>query len=433
MDNITVIGAAGHVGLPFSLVCANAGYNVLGIDMNKNAVEKINSGIVPFIEEGAEPILKQNLQKQTIRFSDNYSDINHFSDAIAVMIGTPIDEEGNPRLDHISQLFSLRLLYTIQKTPGILILLRSTVSPGTTKILKDLIEKELKIKEGVDFHLVFAPERVAQGVGIKESTKFPQLIGAFSWISYRKAETFFEKLGVSCIQLSPDEAEFGKLITNMYRYVNFALANEFYMIGQKKGIDVSKVIKAANKDYPRMALPLPGPNVGGPCLFKDGKFLLNDVPYVDLIQSSFIINEGFPDYIFNLIKSKDKSVQKILILGSAFKGDNDDTRNSLSFKLRKVCEKNGVSSVLYDPHVDHPRNSIDVPKGIYDAVVVMTPHTIFKDWLQNNLHHVMDDTIIVDIWNRLSASDGMKNGIYKVYDYLYKGMRSEIMLATQGE
>src|SRR6185503_15247217 len=366
---VAVIGAAGHVGLPFAIVCSlSRAHQVIGYDINEPAINSIKEGKIPFIEENGEIYLKECFNLHTLQFTSNFEDVRAFSpNAIAIMIGTPVDEEGNPNLTGIIKVIDQLTSY-LETHLGTLVLLRSTVSPGTTKLLKDRIEKATRLVEGKDYYLVFAPERVVQGRSINEAMEHPQLVGVFGDVSFDKAVEFFRGI-TSCIKLTPEEAEFGKLITNMYRYVTFALANEFYMIGQKKGIDVEKVIKASNNHYSRMALPLPGANVGGPCLYKDGKFLLDDVPYVDMIRASFEINEGMPDYIYNLIKTQDKSVNNILVLGAAFKANNDDTRNSLAFKFRKVCIKHGVNVQLYDPLVNHKYVHNVMPQGKFDAVV----------------------------------------------------------------
>ena len=153
---------------------------------------------------------------------------------------------------------------------GTLVLLRSTVAPGTTERVRDRIFDKSGWIEGQDYHLVFCPERVLQTRSIEETQTLPQLIGAFGEISYHVAKVFNLTYNQSeQIHLTPREAEIGKLMTNMYRYVTFALANEFWIIGEKQGVNIEKVTKAINHKYKRMDLPLPGPNVGGPCLFKD--------------------------------------------------------------------------------------------------------------------------------------------------------------------
>lgn len=415
MSKVAVIGAGGHVGFPFSLVVANSGHTVYGIEINEGLCNTLNGGLIPYVEYGAEKIFDGLLTNGNIMFTPDSSEVRE-CDVVAIMIGTPVDGEGNPRLDDIIDYVKFDLAINMKK--GQLIILRSTVAPGTTDIIKKLLEKTTKMKEGEDFFLVFCPERVAQAYGIEESKKFPQLIGAYSNGSFRIAQRFFKTfVEKDCFWLTPREAEVGKLITNMYRYVNFALANEFYMIADKQGVDIHKVIDAANKDYSRMALPKPGPNVGGPCLFKDGKFLLTDVPFSDLIHTSFHINEGMPDYLFNRIKGMNPSIEKILILGLTFKADCDDTRNSLSYKLIKVCKKNGVQYTAIDPYVAGNNSDFgDLILNQYDAVVLMTPHKEFKEFNMELISGLRNDCIVADIWKSWPISKSSYNGIYKVGD-----------------
>jgi UDP-N-acetyl-D-mannosaminuronic acid dehydrogenase len=201
----------------------------------------------------------------------------------------------------------------------------------------------------------------------------------------------------------------------MYRYVTFAFANEMWMIGEKHGVNIDKVIDACNYDYPRMDVPHPGPNVGGPCLFKDGRFLLSDIPFGDLIQTSFLINEGMPEYVFNRIREINPQIDKVLILGATFKKDCDDPRNSLSFKMRKVCRKNGVQSWMDDKfHIDRLTKFPDTTE--FDAIIVMTPHTgTEKVWPLNKFRQ---DCIVADVWKMYPESKLSNTGIYKVGDML---------------
>lgn len=401
---IAVIGAAGHVGFPFSLVLADAGHEVIGIDRDVESCFRLNHGNIIHKEEEADELLKRTIAAQRLEFTDDTSAIS-LCDAVAIMIGTPVDGEGNPRVDDIIDFVKYDLAPNLRDDS--IILLRSTVAPGTTDLLETVLFDETEVR----FHIVFAPERVAQGVGIVESKKFPQLIGARTKEAFEAAKQIFTFVP-ECIHLSPREAEFGKLITNMYRYVNFALANEFYMIGTDQGLNVHKVIDAVNKDYPRMALPKPGPNVGGPCLFKDGKFLLEDVSYPELIQSSFIINEGMPQYMFNKIMEERPRTKKIGILGATFKADCDDPRNSLSFKFAKICKRHGIEYALFDPYIAHQDNvwpTYEVKD--YDAFVVMTPHRQFQKFYDE---HISKNTnvLIADAWKFLDKSKTTNSGIF---------------------
>jgi UDP-N-acetyl-D-mannosaminuronic acid dehydrogenase len=407
---VSVIGAGGHVGFPFACVVAEAGHNVYGIDINQDAVDKLNAGITPYEEEGGEDILKINLKKERILFTTDFDFIKD-SDVVAIMIGTPVDGEGNARLDDLFNFVDDTLIPRMKK--GQLIVLRSTVSPGTTEVLRKHIEKKHGWIEGEDYYLVFCPERVVQGRSIIETTKLPQIVGAFSEESYLQAALFFNSfIKNKVFHLTPKEAELGKLMTNMYRYVTFAFANEMWMIGEKHGINIDKVIDACNYDYPRMDVPHPGPNVGGPCLFKDGRFLLSDIPFGDLINTSFLINEGMPDYVFNRIKDINPNVDKVLILGATFKKDCDDTRNSLSYKMVKVCKKHGVESWMWDPFITEEKEYPSTHD--YDAVIVMTPHTgMDKSW---SLDMFRQDCIVADLWKMYPESKLSKTGIYKVGD-----------------
>jgi len=411
--NVTVIGAGGHVGLPFSLVCAKAGHKVWGVDVNEELILLLNEGEVPYIEHGAKELLSKHLEEGNLEFTVNSSFIKQ-SDVVAIMLGTPVDHENNPRLDFLFNFVDYTLVPFIKKDQ--LILLRSTVSPGTTELVRDRIERKTGLREGVNFFLVFCPERVLQTKSIEETETLPQIIGAFSEISFHVAEVFNNTYNKSeQIHLTPREAEIGKLMTNMYRYVTFALANEFWMIGEKQGVNIERVTKAINKDYKRMDLPLPGPNVGGPCLFKDGRFLLSDIPFGDLIQTSFLINEGMPDYIFNRIRGLQPTIKKVLILGAAFKANCDDTRNSLAFKMKKVCERNGAEVDMIDPLSDKPLSAPKFSNSDYDAIIVMTPHDVFKI---ADLTLYRKDCIMADVWKFFDQSKNTQSGIYKLGDIL---------------
>ncbi len=408
---VSVIGAGGHVGFPLSLVIANGGHKVYGIDVNFKIVEQLNNGHVPYVEEGAKELLDKCLSNKSVEFTTGPDPIKD-SDVVAIMIGTPVDGEGNARLDDLFNFVDNTLIPRMKK--GQLIILRSTVSPGTTEVLRKHIEKQHGWIEGEDYYLVFAPERVVQGKSITEISSLPQLVGAFSDESYLTSAVFFNSfISNRIFKLTPREVEIGKLMTNMYRYVTFAFANEFWMIGEKHGVNIDKIIDACNYDYPRMDVPHPGPNVGGPCLFKDGKFLLTDIPFGDLINTSFHINEGMPDYLFNRIKSINPNIEKVLILGATFKKDCDDTRNSLSYKMRKVCKKHGVEVDIWDPFIE--ADTWMKPQDV-DAVIVMTPHTgTESEW---PLIGFREDCIVADLWKIYPESKLSNTGIYKVGDTL---------------
>jgi UDP-N-acetyl-D-mannosaminuronic acid dehydrogenase len=389
---VAVVGGAGHVGLPLALVLADHGNETVGIDVDEVAVDRISGGSMPFYEEGADIMLQRCLRSGKLRMTTDLS-LAREANVIVIIPGTPVDENFNPVLGGLMQLIS-DLCPLLRK--GQHIILRSTVSPGTTDRIKKTIEKKTGMVEGNDFDLIYAPERVLQGKAISEISHLPHIIGAYSKESFERASGFFETFSkANRHQMQPVEAEIGKLITNMARYVNFALANEFHMIADLHGANINKIIDACKDNYPRLNLPNPGPNVGGPCLFKDGWFLIEKIPFNDLIVTAFRINEGMPSQIVAKL-NEIEHVETVAILGMAFKANSDDIRNSVSFKLKKQLEFQGYDVRCVDPHVSG-YGDWSVLKNA-DAIVLMSPHDEFKDltelmeWVEN------PGAIIVDIW-----------------------------------
>ncbi len=246
---VAVIGAAGHVGCPFAILNAVAGNDVIGIDTNVNAVMSLNGGTMPFKEDKGQEYLDEAMHKGNIGFSTDNSLIKD-CDVICIMIGTPVDEEGNPRLDGILKCAEQIAPYVSKNA---IVILRSTVSLGCTKIFSDKLWKEI-IDKQTNFRrkpiVAFCPERVAQGSSLKETEYLPQIIGVENSADFETVKDYinsFNKYNSTTIIplecLTYKEAEMAKLMTNMYRYVNFALANEFYMIAAKENVNIEKVIR----------------------------------------------------------------------------------------------------------------------------------------------------------------------------------------------
>ena len=386
---VTVIGAGGHVGLPFSLVVAKAGHKVYGVDLNEELILALNEGHVPYVEHGAEELLTEQLANDNIEFTTNASYISK-SDVVAIMLGTPVDEENNPRLDDLYNFVDHTLCPYLKE--GSIIILRSTVSPGTTEILRDRIEFKTNLKEGTNFHLTFVPERVLQTKGIEETANLPALVGAFSEKSYLKACNFLNTfVDNELFYLTPREAEIGKLMTNMWRRVNGAFANEMYMIADQHDINIEKVINAVNHGYERMNVMLPG-FMSGPCLYKDGEFLVGNTPYNEIIKTSFEINEGFVGYVFNKAKTLVPDAKTCGILGTGFKANCDDERLSLGHKMKKTARMSGMKVKLHDPF--HSYQSLEETLQC-DIVIVMVPHDQYKTI---NMNDIQNTKLFVDVW-----------------------------------
>jgi UDP-N-acetyl-D-mannosaminuronic acid dehydrogenase len=401
--DVSIIGGAGHVGLPLGLVLTDAGHDVTIIDKNEKLLESIEDGSFPYYEPGAETLLDDALAADKLDLTTEISAISD-SEIVIIVIGTPIDEHNNPEIRNLLNL-------TVEARPYLqedqLVLLRSTVYPGTTKRVRDRIEKG-PLTVGEDLHLAFTPERISQHNSLKEIINFPQLVGSFSDTGYAVAETFFETfIHADCLRLTPTESEIGKLFTNMWRYISFAVANEFYLIVEEfardHDVNVHRILNKTGREYPRFDVPDPGPNVGGPCLTKDGWFLADKIPYNEFVSTSFQVNEGMPAQIIDRMSRMEPNPEKVTILGMTFKRDSDDIRNSVSFKLEKQLELNGVTNIVeIEPNVEGFDSWDDVRDS--DWVILMTNHSAFDD-----LKPIFDsvdnpDCLFCDIWGMWEAA-----------------------------
>lgn len=424
MSTVSIIGGAGHVGLGLGLVLANAGHNVYGIDVNEAVNAKIMSGVMPFIEEDGPEYLARALASKRLAMTSSAEPIRD-SDVVIIVLGTPIDSNLNPNLEPLMKVLREDLCPRVKK--GQLIVLRSTVSPGTTERVRQMLAQETGFEIGKDLFLVYAPERVLQTHVIREVVEIPQIVGAFDERSEAIARKFFDSFcRGGCNSLPPVEAELAKLMTNMARYVEFALANEFYLIAESHGAKIHRILDAALPGYPRLRVARPGPNVGGPCLHKDGFFLVERIPFVGLISTAFKINEGMPMQVIQQL-SRIPGIKKVGILGLTFKAGSDDTRHSLSFKLLKLLESNGYEAVAQDPHLAG-REDLSVLRGC-DAVVLMTPHAEYGDF------QIVADAVanpecwMLDIWGMWTEMRSQaEHCLFQVSEYL-----ALLNPATKGE
>src|SRR6266513_593162 len=254
------------------------------------------------------------------------------ADTVVLVIGTPIDEFMNPSVTVFDRVVD-ELIPHIR--PHCLVVLRSTVFPGTT----EGVQRRLHAA-GLEADVVFCPERIAEGHALEEIRSLPQLVGASSTNAYERAARLFEPLGVQIVRTTPREAELAKLLTNTWRYMKFAIANQFFQIAHRSGVDYNRVLGAIRNDYPRAA-DLPGPGfAAGPCLLKDTMQLSAYTPdHFPMGQAAMQINEGMPNYIIDSLDAHKPLAGRTLgILGMAFKGESDDPRASLSYKVRKDAE-----------------------------------------------------------------------------------------------
>lgn len=396
---VAVIGI-GRVGLPLALVLADEGFFVYGIGRTKSKVDDINSGKIPFMEEGVSALLKKHVSKNFVSTVD-YSCIE-FCDYIILTLGTPVDENTNPVYDQINAaIHEAKPFFKPYQT----LVLRSTVSPRTTQYVSTLVNDIDSLQVGKNFFLAFCPERITEGNSVEELKTIPQIIGGIDKKSIKRAGELFKHIGVDTIPTDDVSAELAKLFTNMYRYINFAIANEFMVLAQNYNKDIYEIINLVNYKYKRGGLQLPGLSAG-PCLFKDGFFLVSDLPFIDLVTTSWKINEAIPLFLIKKIRErirlKDK---KVVILGLAFKAEIDDIRASLSFKVRKALLRERANVILHDPYIDEYQHQA-IEKNVYDAVkdadllFIATNHKQYKNLDMKKIKSVVKKNCIVcDVWN----------------------------------
>jgi len=391
---VGVIGV-GRVGLPLALFLANKGYRVYGFDIDQEKVDFLmKKRRMPFREEGADVLVKKYANRTFIATTD-FSLVAKVK-IIILTLGTPIDENMNPVLKQIDSVLDT-VAGQLQKNQ--LLILRSTVSPGTTDYVSSRL-REFGFTVGTDFFLAFCPERIAEGKSLKELAEIPQIVGGVDAKSTRKASSFFEGLGIEVNVADSVSAELAKLFTNMYRYINFAIANEFMILAGNYHRDIYKIVDLVNRNYKRGGLALPG-LTAGPCLFKDGFFLVGDVPFPEIIVTSWKINESVPLFLVKKIRERTKlEGKKALIMGLAFKAESDDTRESLAFKVKKALERERAKVVLHDPFVLGYGDDLDKKLKGADLIFIAANHKFYKDLDIKRVRRLVSKRCIVcDVWN----------------------------------
>lgn len=385
--DVCVVGGAGHVGLPLALVLAHAGMRVMIYDMNDEALTSIARGEMPFVEHDAQSMLDDALAKKRLVFTHDPA-ASHGVPNLIVTIGTPMDEFLNPDVAVIRRWVEGFLPHM---TDDQLVMLRSTLYPGTTvwldKLLRSLGRKP---------RIAFCPERIVQGQAIRELPTLPQIVSGTTPEAESAAADFWSHIAPTIVRLSPIEAEFAKLFCNAYRYIQFAAANQLFMITTEAGVDFGRVVRGLKEHYPRMRdFPTAG-FAAGPCLLKDtvqlAAFAQNRFT---LGHAAMQVNEGLVLWLVNELKEKhDLSSMTVGLLGMAFKADIDDARASLSYKLKKSLRFHCREVLTADPFVTTDPELIPTAEVIArsDLLILCAPHTQWRGL------DVMGKPLI-DIWD----------------------------------
>jgi UDP-N-acetyl-D-mannosaminuronic acid dehydrogenase len=326
------------------------------------------------MEDGLQELLLINLKRGNLRIQ-NLIPKKIDSKFVVVVIGTPVDEHGNPDAVYLEKAF---VPYLAAMNSGQIIILRSTVFPGVTNLIQNLVRES-----GKKIQVVYCPERIAEGVALKELKSLPQIIGTKSFEDFELTSNLFKKLGCETVQMSAEEAELAKLFTNSWRYIKFAIANEFWTIASKLGLSYEKIRLGLTYNYPRASdLPKAG-FAAGPCLLKDtlqlnssflGKFSLGN--------AAISVNEGLPFQVVDFLeRTYDLENLVVGLLGVAFKPEIDDSRSSLTFKLRKLLKVSAKEVLITDPFIKNDSRilSLDEVVSKSDLLIICTNHSIYKN------------------------------------------------------
>ena len=384
--DVCIVGGLGHVGLPLGLSLAEKGLNVVAYDVNEKSAALVRDGKMPFLEVDGEEVLAKVMHK-SFHVSTQVQSVAECKFVI-VVIGTPVDEHLNPKFALFKKFIAS---FADMLSDEQHIILRSTVYPGITEKIRRYLRQR-----GKQCRVSFCPERIVQGQALHEIASLPQIVAAFDDAAFEEAAGLFSRIAAEIVRLEPAEAELAKLFNNVWRYIQFATANQFYTIATQNGLDYYNIHKAMTYKYPRaQSMPAAG-FAAGPCLYKDtmqlaafsgNRFFLG--------HSAMLINEGLPYFLLEQLKEKyDLTTKTVGILGMAFKANNDDKRESLSYKVRNIFEAEAQQVLCSDVYI--VEEGFVSPEELIiqsDIVIVATPH---REYASLN---IPNEKCVVDIWN----------------------------------
>ncbi len=382
--NLSIIGGAGHVGFPLGLVLASKGYKVNLIDKNLKNLKKILKGKPPFLEEGANKLLKNVNKKKNIIINSELKTITD-SKFIIVCIGTPINKSLKPKLKEFLNFFK-SLKKFVKKEQ--IVIIRSSIYPGTFSKISKILKKK-------NSNIFYCPERIVQGKSIKELPRLPQIISGSKNKNFILVSQLFKKISSKIIYTGVTEAELIKLFSNANRYINFAIANQFYLICKDNNVNYSTVRKIMRDGYERNTNLAKAGFTAGPCLLKDTMQLSSFYKkQFNIGYEAMKINEGIPKYILKeVLKIKNIKNKVIGVLGMSFKAETDDIRDSLSIVLVNILKKKKLNVLTSDEYYKNKKN---VKKDFLikksDVIIIGAPH---KKYL--NLK-IPKNKILIDIW-----------------------------------
>ncbi|EOU1646951.1 nucleotide sugar dehydrogenase [Clostridium perfringens] len=409
MKKLNVIGL-GYIGLPTALMFAANGLDVVGTDLNDKLVNTLNSGNLTFEEAGLEKIFKKALNNG-VEFKNEYEKTNRY----IITVPTPYIKESKKIDAKYVEAATRQVLEVCE--PNTILVIESTVSPGTIdKFVRPIIE-EKGFKIGEDIHLVHAPERIIPGNMVYELENNSRTIGSDSREVGEEVKSWYKSFCKGDIVVTDIKvAEMSKVVENTFRDINIAFANELTKMCNREGMDVYELIRIANK-HPRVNILQPGPGVGGHCISVDPWFLVGDYPdIVNVVLGARQVNDAMPQYVFDKLhkimkENNIKDYSKVGLYGLTYKENVDDMRESPTLQLLDIFNRYNIDNIkIYDPFIKEKKfcgqvmNLDEFLSGI-EIILVLVGH----DEIKNN-QIILSNKIIYDTRNIIH--NGKK--IYKI-------------------
>ncbi|HDR5348751.1 UDP-N-acetyl-D-mannosamine dehydrogenase [Bacillus cereus group sp. MYBK59-1] len=407
MDKKICVMGLGYIGLPTASLLATKGFQVHGVDVNKNAVEMINSGKVHIYEPDLDILVKAAVQSGKLKASLQPEE----ADIFILAVPTPFKDGHKPDLAYVEA--AAKTIAPVIKN-GDIIILESTSPIGTTeKVAEWILEERSDLTTSEEMHsdkgrvyVAHCPERVLPGHILKELVENDRIIGGLDKESTKRTVEFYKQfVKGQILDTNARTAEMAKLTENSFRDVNIAFANELSLICDKLNINVWELIRLANR-HPRVNILQPGPGVGGHCIAVDPWFIVDAAPEeAKLIHTARNVNDYKPMYVVEKIKEKAERFKKPVItcLGLSFKANIDDLRESPAVEIVKQLVQQKIGDIcVVEPHVNElPKvlknneiQMVSLEQGVHegDIIVILVDHSVFGD-IDSNL---LKEKIILD-------------------------------------
>jgi len=394
-EKICVVGL-GYVGLPTAALFATHGYEVVGVDIDHGVVGLVNGAGVHGREPGLRTLVRAAVKSQHLSAQVFPEEADVF------IIAVPTPSTADKRADLSAVIAATEAVVPCLRS-GDMIILESTVPPGTTAAVVVPIVERSGLKAGRDLHIVHAPERVLPGRILIELVQNDRVIGGIDRVSAERARDLYRRFVTGQIYLTDaTTAELVKLMENTYRDVNIALANSFAKIGDLLGLDIWDAIELANR-HPRVSILRPGPGVGGHCVAVDPWFIVEKAsPESQLITTARMINDSMPTYVARSILGLLNGLPdpQVAVLGAAYKANVDDTRGSPALRIVELLAEQGCHVRVHDPHVYPNVDLMDAVQGT-DCLALLVNHQEYTELNPWTLGEVMRHRVAFDAQNHL--------------------------------